>query len=293
VLRVEGSGLRPLRSIDLELSPERPNFAPVDVVWCPDSRRAAVLFSYSIFHEGVVRVYDLFEARICWQRSFDLVQMGQAAWSPDGQRIAVTLLTGEPQTAYPARDVPNLLVLSAASGQTLMAVRTYDLAGPVCFAAQDEVVTAPLHFLFKSYEPGQAEKAKVWDATTGKLRREIESRGRDIHASMEFPSFTSFGDHLELSRGGKILLAYVGKEKSGFRWRAMEVMLEVADRRFEIFDYASGKPIAISPELTKSGSGCLNHLPSFRLSPNGGRVLVYWPHSQCPPSVFEVAGMQE
>lgn len=267
-----------LRTIDLGLSAERPNFQPVDMEWSPDSKRVAVLFSYVIFHQGVVRVYDISSGQLQWERSFDGVEMAHEAWSPDGRRLAVTLLTGEKNTAYPPRPYPNLLVLDGDSGRTLLAVRTGDLAGPVCFAPDNAVLTAPLHFHPEGHDRWDREKVKVWDAATGTLLRQIASPGRNIH------------DHLELSQDGKVLLAYDGKEKSGFSVHALEIVFEVLDRRFELIDYKTGRVIATSPDLSKDECRNTLQVASFRLSPHGDRVLVYWPNSVCPPSVFEMSG---
>jgi hypothetical protein len=269
------------RTIDLGLSGERPYFQPVDIQWAPDNRRVAVILSFRVFHQGVVRVYDVTTGALQWERSFNLVEMGGEAWSPDGRRLAVTLLSGAPNTAYPERDIPNLLVLHADSGGTTLAIRTGDRAGPVCFAPGSEVLTAPLH----SHDRLDREKVKVWDATTGRLVRQIASPGRDIH------------DRLELSQDGRVLLGYVGKERIGFVLRYLEVVGQILDRKFELFDYKTGSVIATSPNLTRDGF-CGNPtelwrldpaVPFFRLSAHGDRVLVYWPNRPCSPSVFEVS----
>lgn len=277
---------REARMIDIGLSGERPYFRPVDIEWAPDNRHVAVVFSFEVFHLGVVRVYDVTNGQVQWERSFDLVEMGGEAWSPDGRKLAVTLLSGAPSTAYPKRDIPNLLELDGDSGRTLLSIKTGDRAGPVCFAPDNAILTAPLHFQPQGHDRWNHEKVKVWDATTGRLIRQIASPGRDIH------------DRLELSRDGKVLLGYVGKERSGFVLRYLEQANQVLDRKFELFDYKSGKVAATSSNLTEDGF-CGNSretwtllpiLPSFRLSAHGDRVLVYWPSRACAPSVFEVSG---
>lgn len=263
-----------LRTIDLGLTEDRPNFQPVDMEWSPDSGRIAVILSFKIFHGGFVRVYDVSIAKLQWERSIDFVEMGGEAWSPDGRRLAITLLSGAPNTAYPERSLTNLLVLDADSGEKIQAIATGDRAGPVCFAPGNAVLTAPLYSEPHSRGLRRPEAVSEWDATTGKLIRRIASPGRDIH------------DDLALSRDGAVLLGYVGKEKSGFVLRDVEVENRVLDRRFQLFDYKSGKVIATSPDLERGG--CAYHMPAFRLSPRGDRVLVYWPNSGCAPSVFEV-----
>jgi hypothetical protein len=264
-----------VRNIDLGLSEERPNFQPVDARWSPDGSHVAVIFSFSIFHQGVVRVYDAATGKLQWERSCNFVEMGGEAWSPDGRKLAVTLLSGQPHTAYPPRAIKNLVILDSRSGQVLLAIDTKDLAGPVCFGPDNAVVTAPLHFEPEGHDRWHHETAKVWEATTGKLIRRIASPGRDIH------------NRLELSQDGKVLLAYVGREKSGFSLKALEDIDQVLDRRLQLYDYRSGDVIATFPDLTKGCSAGYDS-PSFQLNADGHRVLVYWPNLGCPASVFEL-----
>jgi len=278
-----------IRIITLGLSPERPNFQPVDMEWSPDSGRVAVLFSFRNFHEGVVRVYDAGTGERRWERSVNRVEMGREAWSPDGRKLAVTLLSGQGYNStsvsyeIPARDMFNLVILDSTSGRLLQRIMTKDLAGPVCFGPDNSVLTAPLHAGPTNRNLFAPERVKVWDATSGKLVRKIASPGRDIH------------NQLAVSRNGKVLLGYVGKEKVGFVLHDLEVEAMVLDRRFQLFDYESGEVIATSPDLTKAGEGAdqmpsrLDPVtPSLRLSPDGRRVLVYWPSRAYGPSVFEL-----
>jgi hypothetical protein len=273
IFGLSGPQPREVETISLGLSGARPNFQPVDVEWSPDSARLAIIFSFKVFHEGDVRVYDVSTGHLEWERSFHFVEMGGEAWSPDGRRLAVTLLTGEPSTAYPPRAIPNLLVFDANWGGTILSVDTGDQAGPLCFAPDDTLATAPLHFEPYGTDRWHHEKAKVWNATTGKLVRQIASPGRDIH------------DHLALSRNGKVLVAYVGKERAGFSFRAMEYTSGVLDSRFQLFDYNTGRVIATSPEL-----GCASgwFAPDLRIGPDGRRVLVSWPHLTCSATVYEL-----
>lgn len=276
LFQLGGTQPHELGVIDLGMSKERPNFQPVDMKWSPDGKRVMVLFSFKIFHQGVVRVYDAETSRLDWERSFDRVEMAHGVWSPEGRKLAVTLLSGQPDTAYAPRDISNLLVLDASSGQTILGIKTGDTAGPVCFAPDNTIVTAPLHFEPRSRDSLRPEAASVRSATTGLQIRSISSPGRDIH------------DDLELSQDGKILLAYVGKEKSGFSFRAMEDVQEVIDRKFQLFDYKTGNAVATSPDLTTSCNRYILRSPSLRLNADGDNVLVYWPGSPCSPSVFEL-----
>jgi WD40 repeat protein len=273
------------RVIDLGLSGERPYFQPVDVEWAPDGRRVGVILSFKVFHQGVVRVYDVTTGALLWERSADLVEMGGEAWSPDGRELAVTLLSGNPASAYPPRDIPNLLILDGNSGRRLMGIRTGDFAGPVCFGPGNTVLTAPLHFEPRGRDPSHPDVVSVRDLATGRLLRKIASPGRDIH------------DGLQISQDGNVLLGYVGKEKSGFSLKALEYIDQVLDRRFQLFDFATGRVITTSPNLTSDGF-CRQStevwrldstIPCLRLAPDGRRVLVYWPMRACTPSVFEVS----
>jgi len=282
LLTVAQTEVHLLRTIDLGLSAERPTLRPADLQWSPDGERAAVLFSWRNFHEGVVRAYGIGTGQPLWQRSFTSVETGHAAWSPDGRKLAVTLLSGEKHTGYPPRDTFNLVILSGDSGRTLTQIETGDLAGPVCFGLADTVATAPLHYHPQSRNWFRPDRATVWNALDGGLIRHISSPGRDIH------------DYLELSRDGAVLLAYVGREKSGPSLRAMgEDVERVVDERFQLFDYATGRLLATSPDLREPGLSCGNALPSFRLGPAADRVLVYWPIAACAPSVFELGGPED
>lgn len=251
-----------LRTVDLGLSRKRPTFVLVDLAWSPDGKQVAALFSWKSFHEGVVRVYSVESGQILWQSSADRVEIGGAAWSPDGQRLAVTLLSGEEKTAYPPRDIENLLIVDGHSGRKIIGIRTGGAAGPVCFAPDNAVLTAPYHFRPRSRDPFHPERVKVWDATTGKLLRRISSPGRDIH------------NELLLSADGKVLLAFVGKEKSGFSLRGLEDVQEVIDQKFQLFEYKTGRLIATSPDLKESSMMCINHAPAFRTDERGDRILV-------------------
>jgi hypothetical protein len=276
LLRLRGTDIEPLQRIDLDLSPERPTLAPVDLVSSPDNRHVAVLLSWEAFHEGLVRVYGLGSGKVSWERAFDRVEMAHAAWSPDGRRLAVTLLTGRQNSAYPPRDIPNLLILDADSGYTLLSVNTGDQAGPVCFAPNNQVLTAPVHLEPRGHGPLDTEKVKVWDGSTGALIRQIGDRKRDIH------------NQLALSVNGSELVAYVGKEKSGVSLRALEYVAELVDQRFEVFDYKTGRATILSPDLRTAHSGCNQDTPSIRLSSKGDRILLYWPNRGCSAKVLEL-----
>ena len=285
IFELESTPPREVRTIDLGLSKERPSLQPVDMEWSPRGGRIAVISSFKIFHEGIVRVYEVATGRLKWERHCDLVEMGGEAWSPDGRMLAVTLISGDPHNpAYPPWASGNLVILDGESGTVLLQIDTGDLAGPVCMGPENTVVTAPLHLQPRGHDRWHREVAKVWDARTGSLVRRIVSPGRDIH------------DRLELSADGRVLLGYVGKEKSGFVWHYLEDANRVMDRVFQLFDYKTGRVIATSPNLAPEGfcgQGVWQldpRVPAFRLGPQGRRVLVYWSNSGCAPSVFEVEG---
>jgi hypothetical protein len=288
IFELESTPPREVRTIDLGLSEERPSLQPVDMEWSPDGRRIAVIFSFKIFHEGILRVYEVATGRMKWEQHADLVEMGGEAWSPDGRMLAVTLISGQPgNPAYPPRAIRNLVILEGESGAVLLQIDTGDLAGPVCFGPDNAVVTAPLHLQPEGHDRWHHDVAKVWDARTGSLVRRIVSPGRDIH------------DRLELSADGRVLLGYVGKEKSGFVWHYLEDANRLMDRVFQLFDYKTGTVIATSPNLAPEGfcgqsaeSWRLDpRVPAFRVGPKGRCVLVYWPNSGCAPSVFEIEGV--
>jgi hypothetical protein len=288
IFALESTPPREVRTIDLGLSEERPSLQPVDMEWSPHGGRIAVIFSFKIFHEGIVRVYEVATGRLKWERHCDFVEVGGESWSPDGRMLAVTLVSGDPHNpAYPRWASTNLVILDGESGAVLLQIDTGDLAGPVCMGPENTVVTAPVHLQPRGQDRWHHEVAKVWDARTGSLVRRIVSPGRDIH------------DRLELSADGRVLLGYVAKEKSGFVWHYLEDANRAMDRVFQLFDYKTGRVIATSPNLAREGFCGQSaevwqldpRVPAFRLGPDGRRVLVYWPYSGCAPSVFEVEGV--
>jgi WD40 repeat protein len=190
------------------------------------------------------------------------------AWSPDGLRLALTLPSGPGgermfRTFCPKRDTDNLLILESGSGRVLVRIKTGDIAGPVCFGPHEEVFTAPLHFYFRG---SKGEQVKVWNAQTGALERTIGFPGRDVH------------NVLALSPDGRVLVGYVGKEKFGYSWRAMEDVFETLDQRFAVWDAATGGLVAISQDVSPLSGTLRSYASKLRLhlTADGGSLLADW-----------------
>jgi hypothetical protein len=251
---VAAADLREIRSIDLDLSSETTVYEPTDIQVSPGGDRIAVALSpidlliglgagasCKAFQGSEARVYDLGTGQTLWKAPFEGARIGGVGWAPDGSRLTLTLQSAQvgdtsSQGAFcPEQKIDkSLLILDSASGRVLLGINTGDLAGPVCFGLHDEVFTAPFHFF---YGNSSGEKVKVWNAKTGALQRTIGCPGRDVH------------DLLALSRDASVLVGYVGKEKFGYSWHAMQDMAENVDQRFAVWDARTGALIRISPNL--------------------------------------------
>jgi WD40 repeat protein len=312
--------MRELRSIDLGLSSDPRVYGPADIQVSPAGDRLAVALSpidlvigfgggasCKAFEGSEVRVYDLGTGRALWQVPFENARIGGLEWSPDGLSLALTLQSGQggdrwARTSCLERTVDkNLLILETGSGRVLSGINTGDLAGPVCFGPNNEVFTAPFHFIYRN---SKDQKVKVWNAQTGQLERTIGYPGRDVH------------NLLALSRDGRVLVGYVGKERLGFSWHALEEMEENLDQKFAIWDARSGALIGTSPSLaplTRSPgrrielraedgwrppairklSGRIVRLQAdpghlrLQVAAEGSEVLAYWAVNG-PPLLFDV-----
>src|SRR2546425_908934 len=90
--------------------------------------------------------------------------------------------------------------MDAESGKILARINTGYLAGPICFTADDKLVTATAESAWALVLG--THKIKIWNATSERLLREIESAPSGVRES------------LALSADGKRLLGYVGSEKA-------------------------------------------------------------------------------
>jgi WD40 repeat protein len=312
--------LRELRSVDLELSSDPRTLGVSDLEVSPGGDRIAVALApidFSIgfgngascqaFQGSEARVYDLGTGGELWKAPFENARIGGLGWAPEGSSLALTLQTGPGQDPVaqafcPERKVDhNVLILDSASGHMLSGLNTGDVAGPICLGPRHELFTAPYHFF---YAKSVAQKATVWNAQTGAVKRTIACPGRDVH------------DVLALSRDGSLLLGYVGKERFGYSWRNMQDLPENVDERFALWDVRSGDLLRISPSFSplthpagkqaaeKQDLGWLPPAllklgeritrgqaapgkPQVQVAADGSKVLVFWPwHGS--PLLFDV-----
>ena len=96
--------------------------------------------------------------------------------SPDGNTIAISLglISPDVEGNLPSED-RNVLILDADSGQTLAAINTGYLAGPIRFVPGDPLALATVSE--QSPEKGhKSDPIRIWNAKSGSLIREINTR---------------------------------------------------------------------------------------------------------------------
>jgi WD40 repeat protein len=290
---IAADDLREFRRIDLDLSGYSQAYGPVQIQLSPAGDRLALALSplgggselvlpgdCQEFRGTEVRVYEVKTARLVWTATFSGARGEGVAWSPDGLKLALTLPSTRGDrwfsTRCPQHEADNLLILESSSGRVLTSISTGDLPGPVCFGPHDEVFTAPIHFYVRG---GKDEQVRVWNAQTGMLARTIGLRGRAVH------------NQLALSRDGKVLVGYVGKEKFGFS--LLEDVQEILDQRFAVWDAATGGLIALSqdfiPRLSgRRGSGFQGLDLRMHLAADGRSLLAEWDWAPAPLLLFEL-----
>lgn len=244
-------------------------WAAVDFSLAADGSRAAVAISSTVgANGGFVRVYDLGTGQVVreWRLHDGTRYVSGVALSPDGKRVAVSSLpigrSSNPEAFVPA-GVDNVRVLDVKSGEMLTGVNTKYLAGPVLFGPNDTLLTGSINDDRSGYA---LDTIKVWDARTGKLLREIAEPRTGVHY------------RLDLSPDGKVLLGYTGAEKS------VENFVTVDTQQFQIWDFASGRALAASPEFGPNK----DEIPRIQLSADGKFVVVWWGNGFAKPFVYAV-----
>jgi WD40 repeat protein len=244
-------------------------WATVGLSLTPDGSRAAVAISSSGgAGGGFVRVYDLKTGQVVreWKLREGVFSVSDVALSADGERVAVSWLPSEPSSdpeAFIPTGTDNVRVMDVKTGETLAGVSTKYFAGPVHFGPNGTLLTGSINDDRKGYS---LDTIKVWDAKSGKLLREINAPHTGVHY------------RLDLSHDGKLLLGYTGTEKP------VENFVTVDTQQFQIWDFASGQPIATSPEFGPNK----DEIPRIQLSADGKFVVVWWGDGFAKPVVYEV-----
>ncbi|MHB8755675.1 MAG: WD40 repeat domain-containing protein [Candidatus Acidiferrales bacterium] len=240
-----------------------------------DGSRAAVgMASFPARPGGIIRLYDLSTGNVIreWKIGAEATGVYGVAVSANGNRVAASWTPLSP-SSDPERFIPpdmgNVRVMEVATGRVLTTMSTNYYAGPVLFGPNDTLLTGSINPDLRGYK---YDSVKVWDARTGKLLREITNPRVGVHY------------RLSLSPDGKLLLGYIGTEK------ARENFVDISSEQFEIWDFATGKAVATSPEippLFKTAPHFGDFPPSLELSPDGRYVLLSW-DGFAKPIVYEI-----
>jgi hypothetical protein len=232
-----------------------------------DGSRAAVAFSSSRGDGGAVRVYDLRSGEIVreWRLGGEVRHLAGVAISPGGERVAVSTLpaawASSPEAFIPP-GMDNVRVMDVSSGETLFGMNTKYFAGPVLFGPGDTLLTASINVNRKFYS---SDTVKVWDARTGKLRREIANPGDGVRY------------RLDLSADGKLLLGFTGIVKPDGHFIVFD------SHQFKIWDFETGREVVASPKLP----GREGEAAQLQLSPDEGFVVAWW-NGFANPVVYEI-----
>lgn len=239
----------------------------------PDGSRAAISISDGLaFYGGFVRVYNLPSGKLIRQWRLSGGYQGVAAGvegvalSPDGRRVAVSWLPCLPSSdpeRFIAPRVKNVLVLDVQSGATITGVSTKYIAGPVLFGPHDTLVTGSINSDRRGYKH---DSVKIWNARTGQLLREITNHHAGVHYRLKFSSH------------GRFLLGYTGTEKP------VENFVNVSSQQFEVWDFATGTVVAVSPKILPIQLVP----PRLQLSPKGKFVVVWEGGGRMKPVVYKI-----
>ena len=94
--------------------------------------------------------------------------------SPDGKTVAISLgLAVSKSGVLPSQD-KNVLVLDVDSSESIAAINTGFLAGPICFVPGNQLELATLSLTFHEKNP-ETDSIRLWNAQTGLLLREIRT----------------------------------------------------------------------------------------------------------------------
>ncbi len=201
---------------------------------------------------GVLRVYDLVTKRMTFEwKSEDTLNSATISFSPDGKKIA---LAAHERFGYTrGKGNPDVVVLDLDSASVKLWLDTGgDTTIQTAFPSNDQLATVPLWNVWHMNRGA----IKFWDINTGKMTRSISDVPSGIHAQVE------------ISRDGKTLFGYTGKQKNVYHAMA------TVNQRFRLWELPSGIVLADSPDLVPLSA--VSDPPEFRLSPNGRNVFAHW-----------------
>jgi hypothetical protein len=219
-------------------------------------------------HAVTIRVYDLSSGTLVreWNMTDELFE--DVAISPSGNEIALSHVPanrpGLPKNAH------LLELFDVNTGTSTLGVKTGGRPGRITFAGETRVATADAPELFSRHPTIQ-----LWDVSNGKLVREFAAPRAGARRLVG------------ASSDGSVILGYIPRET--LRTRGAD---EDSDRRFRLWDAASGQTIATSPPTYPqlSSDNCLKCDPGLALSANGNAVVVFapWRSFTLPIYVFSL-----
>jgi WD40 repeat protein len=225
------------------------------------------------FHGGfLLNIYDLKSGVLKRSQKFEsaLDELGDSgiAWSPDGTRLALILEPTHEQVYKRGIEetlatFPELAIIGSDSAE--IRVRTEHWAGDLAFVGNESIVSVA-----RETASGSAGKdsLRLWDAKAGKLQRQMPSKPDGAH------------DHVQVSRDGRILLAYAGKDR-----RDESSVSAVHEPRFRLWDTATWAVLFTSPPLRFAARQFDPQELQFALSSNGGLIMV-WDSVEAAPVCF-------
>jgi len=271
---LKADNLEEIHRVDLGL-PAMPRVAQVLGLAVPrNGRRAfAVLSSHGNGRGGAVRVYDLYTGalRRNWEFTEGFPEYGsRISWSPDGKKIALSLLPLLPGDSLP-RTEKNLQVVNVDAGSVAGQWNTGYLAGPVAFAGENTVATATAEMAWKMPSSG-GHPVRVWDAVNGRMLREIASLPSGVRGS------------LEMCSDGRRIVGYVGDERSDEPQSDSESTIGIREQRFRVWELPAWRVVATSPPIQPNAP----KRAQLRVNGKGTAVLVYWKFPDAPLLVYEL-----
>lgn len=215
-----------------------------------------------------IRVYDLSSGALVREWNLSGKSFEDVAISPSGNEIAVSRRPFDRRGNPKGPDEVELFDVS--TGNSTLQVKAGNRSNRITFAGETRVATVEDPDMWSRHPT-----IKLWDASNGNLIREFGA-GR-----------LGARRWVGASSDGKVILGYTPKETLG-----TNSLITTSDRRFRLWDAATGQTIATSPptypELTSHN--CYSCKPGLELSANGNAVAVFapWRWFELPIYVFSL-----